>query len=143
MEPGAHRPEKSEIAHVLFIDMVAFARLTMEEQSVRLQELQTAVRNTTEFRRAESLSELLRLPTGDGMALVFFHDPAAPIQCALEIAESLRDRPHLKLRMGVHSGPISRLKDINDQQNVAGGGINIAQRVMDCGDAGHILVSGT
>ena len=104
-------------------------------------QLQAAVRNTSEFARAEANEQLIRLPTGDGMALVFFQDPVAPVRCALELRRILRDFPSIKLRMGIHSGPVYRVADINANRNVAGGGINIAQRVMDCGDAGHILVS--
>ena len=113
----------------------------MDEQEQLLMQLQNAVRETSEFRRAEANEELIRLPTGDGMALVFFRDPEAPVRCALELSRALRDHPELKLRMGIHSGPVYRVADINANRNVAGGGINIAQRVMDCCDAGHILVS--
>jgi Tol biopolymer transport system component/class 3 adenylate cyclase len=130
-----------EIAHVLFTDIVGYSKLPMDEQESLLMQLQDAVRHTPEFARAEASEELIRLPTGDGMALVFFRDPEAPVRCALELSRILRTYPEIKLRMGIHSGPVYRVADINANRNVAGGGINIAQRVMDCGDAGHILVS--
>src|ERR1700726_530141 len=130
-----------EMAHVLFIDIVAYSTLPMDHQRQVLHELQEAVRKTPEFVRAQAEDQLLRLPTGDGMALVFFGDPEAPARCALELSRNLREHPDVKLRMGIHSGPVYRVADINANRNVAGGGINIAQRVMDCGDAGHILVS--
>lgn len=113
----------------------------MDQQQRLLAELQMLVRDTAEFARAQSQEQLIRLPTGDGMALVFFGDPEAPVRCALELGRTLRDHPDIKLRMGIHSGPVYRVADINANRNVSGGGINIAQRVMDCGDAGHILVS--
>ena len=115
----------------------------MDEQTRFLSELQEVVRATDDFRRAEAKGELISLPTGDGMALVFFHNPVAPIRCAVDISRALRERPHLKLRMGIHSGAVYRVQDINANSNVAGSGINIAQRVMDSGDAGHILLSST
>jgi Tol biopolymer transport system component/class 3 adenylate cyclase len=130
-----------EIAHVLFTDIVGYSKLPMDEQEQLLMQLQCAVRETPEFRRAEANEELIRLPTGDGMALVFFRDPEAPVRCAVELSRILRDYPGIQLRMGIHSGPVYRVADINANRNVAGGGINIAQRVMDCGDAGHVLVS--
>jgi len=140
----AHNPSPAhclEMAHVLFMDIVSYSTLPMDHQQQVLHELQEAVRNTPEFVRSLSDDRLLRLPTGDGMALVFFHDPETPVRCALELSRSLRNHPDIKLRMGIHSGPVYRIADINANRNVAGGGINIAQRVMDCGDAGHILVS--
>jgi class 3 adenylate cyclase len=130
-----------EIAHVLYMDIVAYSTLPMDQQRQVLQVLQEAVRNTSEFVRAHSEDRLLRLPTGDGMALVFSRDPEAPARCALELSRSLQDRPGIKVRMGIHSGPVYRIADINANRNVSGGGINVAQRVMDCGDAGHILTS--
>jgi tetratricopeptide (TPR) repeat protein/class 3 adenylate cyclase len=130
-----------EMAHVLFMDIGAYSTLPMDTQESVLGELQEAVRNTSEFARAQAEDQLIRLPTGDGMALVFFHDPEAPVRCALELSRSLRDHRGIKLRMGIHSGPVYRVADINANRNVAGGGINIAQRVMDCGDVGHILLS--
>src|SRR5437016_7895718 len=113
----------------------------MNEQIELLQELQQIVRGTESFRSAEAAGKLIRVPTGDGMALLFFHSPEEPVRCALEISRALQGHPHIQLRMGVHSGPVSRVSDVNDKTNIAGSGINIAQRVMDCGDAGHILLS--
>src|SRR6202043_1171610 len=129
------------MAHVLFMDIVAYSALHMDRQQQLLHDLQEAVRNTSAFNRAQFEDRLIRLPTGDGMALVFFRDPEAPVRCALELTKILRDHAEIKLRMGIHTGPVYRVADINANSNVAGGGINIAQRVMDCGDAGHILVS--
>jgi tetratricopeptide (TPR) repeat protein len=129
------------MAHVLFMDIVSYSTLPVDHQQRVIHVLQEAVRSTPEFVRAQSEDHLLRLPTGDGMALVFFVDPEAPVRCALELSRSLRDHPDVKLRMGIHSGPVYRVADINANLNAAGGGINLAQRVMDCGDAGHILVS--
>jgi tetratricopeptide (TPR) repeat protein len=125
------------------MDIVSYSRLHMDQQQRVIHELQDAVRNTSEFARAQSADCLIRLPTGDGMALVFFGDPEAPVRCALELTKILRSRPDIKLRIGIHSGPVYRIADINANRNVAGGGINTAQRVMDCGDAGHILLSKT
>jgi class 3 adenylate cyclase len=123
------------------MDIVAFSLLRMEQQVQWTRELREMARSTSEFQRAERRGELLCLDTGDGMALVFFRDPVAPVQCAVEIARALRSHPHLKLRMGIHSGPISRVTDINGNESVTGSGINTARRVTDCGDAGHILLS--
>jgi len=130
-----------EIAHILFMDIVAYSQLPMDEQTRLTRVLQEVVRTTNDFARAEKQGQLLRLPTGDGMALVFFGDAEAPTRCAVEISKSLRSHPDLKLRIGIHAGPVHRVEDINAAKNVAGAGINLAQRVMDCGDAGHILVS--
>ena len=130
-----------EIAHVLFLDIVAYSRLPMEEQEQVLRELQDTVRQTSEFTRAQVSQQLISLPTGDGMALVFFGDAEAAVRCASELSRALRKQTGLELRMGIHTGPVYRVADINANRNVAGGGINIAQRVMDCGDAGHILLS--
>jgi TolB-like protein/class 3 adenylate cyclase/Tfp pilus assembly protein PilF len=130
-----------EIAHVLFIDIVGYSKLLINEQSESLQELNEIVRGTATFRAAETSGHLAKIPTGDGMALVFSTTPDAPAQCALEISRALKARPDLRVRMGVHSGPVSAVTDVNNRSNVAGGGINMAQRVMDCGDAGHILLS--
>jgi serine/threonine-protein kinase len=130
-----------EIAHVLFIDIVGYSKLLINEQRESLEELNQVVRGTDAFREAEAAGKLTRLPTGDGMALVFSTTPEAPVECALQISKALKSRPELRVRMGVHSGPISGITDVNDRSNVAGGGINMAQRVMDCGDAGHILLS--
>ncbi|MCZ6491410.1 MAG: protein kinase [Acidobacteria bacterium] len=146
--PGSVAPAPStsanmEMAFVLFMDLVSYSTLHMDRQSQRIQQLQEVVRNTKEFQRAQESGQLISLPTGDGMALVFFQNPVAPVQCATEISRALQSYPELKLRMGVHTGPVYRIADINANWNVAGGGINLAQRVMDCGDAGHILVSKT
>jgi class 3 adenylate cyclase len=130
-----------EIGHVLFMDIVGYSKLLVDEQSHLQQQLKEIVRDSTQVRAAEASGKLVRVPTGDGMALVFFTNPEAPTQCALEISRTLKDSPQIQMRMGVHSGPINKLADVNEQTNVAGGGINIAQRVMDCGDAGHILLS--
>jgi len=133
-----------EMAHVLFLDIVGFSLLPMGEERRVVRDLQQAVLGTSEYARAQRKNQLISLPTGDGMALVFFGDLEAPIRCALELTRSLTSAlPRIGVRMGVHTGPVYRLADINFNSNVAGGGINIAQRVMDCGDAGHILVSGT
>ena len=130
-----------EIAHILLIDAVGYSKLLVNEQIELLQELNRIVRSTECFRAAERTDKLTRVPTGDGMALLFFRSPEEPAQCALEVSQALKDYPHIKLRMGVHSGPVNRVTDVNDRTNIAGSGINIAQRVMDCGDAGHILLS--
>jgi len=130
-----------EIGYILLIDVVGYSKLLVNEQVELLQELNQIVRSTPSFRNAEANGKLIRLPTGDGMALVFFHSPEEPAQCALEIHAALKSHPHLQLRMGVHSGPVNQITDVNDRSNVAGTGINVAQQVMDCGDAGHILLS--
>ena len=131
-----------EIAHLLLIDIVGYSKLLVNEQIEFLQELNQIVRGTECFRTAETSGRLIRLPTGDGMALIFFRSPEEPARCALEISRSLQDHPHIRVRMGVHSGPVHQTTDVNDRSNVAGAGINVAQRIMDCGDAGHILLSG-
>src|SRR6202171_3104686 len=130
-----------EIGHVLFIDIVGYSKLLINEQSEQIQKLKEIVRGTEQFQVAEAEGKLLRLPTGDGGALVFRNSPEAPVLCAMEIAKTLRSHPELRVRMGVHSGPVNEVTDLNEQSNIAGAGINIAQRVMDCGDAGHILLS--
>src|ERR1700757_3905020 len=130
-----------EIGHVLFIDIVGYSRLLISEQSELLGALNNAVRETGQFRSAEADGQLVRLPTGDGMALVFRQNPEQPVRCALEISQALKNYPKLQLRMGIHSGPVNEVADVNERANIAGAGINIAQRVMDCGDAGHILLS--
>jgi TolB-like protein/class 3 adenylate cyclase/Tfp pilus assembly protein PilF len=132
---------KFEIGHVLFIDIVGYSKLLINEQSEQLQKLKDIVRGTEQFRSAEAEGKLLRLPTGDGSALVFRTNPEAPVLCALEISKAVTDYPELRVRMGIHSGPVNEVTDLNEQANIAGAGINIAQRVMDCGDAGHILLS--
>jgi TolB-like protein/class 3 adenylate cyclase/cytochrome c-type biogenesis protein CcmH/NrfG len=141
MSEETNRDLKLEIAHVLFIDIVGYSKLLHNEQSEVLRELNEIVRNTQQFRAADRAGTLLRLPTGDGVALIFRNSPEAPAHCALEIAEALQSRPRFHLRMGIHSGPVNEVSDVNERTNFAGAGINIAQRVMDCGDAGHILLS--
>jgi TolB-like protein/class 3 adenylate cyclase len=130
-----------EIAHILFLDVVGYSKLLVNEQREVLQQLNEAVRSAPQFGKSSAAGKLIRIPTGDGMALVFFQSPEEPVQCALEISRLLKNHPRLRLRMGVHSGPVDQVTDVNDQTNVAGIGINFAQRVMDCGDAGHILIS--
>ena len=132
---------KFEIGHVLFIDIVGYSKLLITEQSEQLQKLKEIARGTEQVRLAEAEGKLLRLPTGDGGALVFRNSPEAPVMCALEISKELKKHPELHVRMGIHSGPVNEITDLNEQANIAGAGINIAQRVMDCGDAGHILLS--
>jgi class 3 adenylate cyclase len=140
-ETPAEGDPKLEIAHVLFMDIVGYSKMPIEEQPVCLQKLQDIVAKTEDFVRAPGSKQLIRLSTGDGVALVFFDDPEAPLRCALAISQALKDCEDFGLRMGMHSGLVRRVADINTHVNVAGGGINFAQRVMDCGDAGHILVS--
>src|SRR5256714_3151629 len=130
-----------EIAHVLFIDIVGYSKLSVNEQHARVEDLNEVVRLSEQFRKAEAAGRLLKIPTGDGMALVFYTSPEAPAQCAVEISSALKEHPRRQLRMGIHSGPVRRVVDVNERANLAGAGINIAQRVMDCGDAGHILLS--
>ncbi len=130
-----------EIAHVLFIDIVGYSKLRTNEQSAQMEKLRETVRGTEQFRTAEAEGKLLRLPTGDGGALAFRNSPEAPVLCAEEIAKALKSHPEIQVRMGIHSGPVNEVTDLNEQANIAGAGINIAQRIMDCGDAGHILVS--
>src|SRR6516162_7455893 len=132
---------KFEIGHVLFIDIVGYSKLLINEQSERIQKLREIVRGTEQFRLAEAEGKLMRLPTGDGGALVFRTSPEAPVLCALEISKALKNHPGLRVRMGIHSGPVNEITDLSEQANISGAGINIAQRVMDCGDAGHILLS--
>ena len=132
---------KMEIGHVLFIDIVGYSKLLITEQSDQLQTLKSIVRGSEQVKKAEAERKLIRLPTGDGGALVFRNRPEAPVLCALEISKALKSHPELKVRMGIHSGPVNEITDLNEQANIAGAGINIAQRVMDCGDAGHILLS--
>ena len=130
-----------EIAHVLFIDIVGYSKLSINEQRAAVDELNEVVRASEQFQKAEAASRLIKIPAGDGMALVFYTSPEAPAQCAIEISRALKEHPRLQLRMGVHSGPVSGVIDVNGHANLAGTGLNIAQRVMACGDAGHILVS--
>ena len=145
--PGLPTPEEPqsdlqlEIAHLLLIDIVGYSKLLVNEQIESLQELGRIVRSTDCFRSAEEQGKLIRVPTGDGMALLFFRSPEEPVRCALEISQKLKESSTVRLRMGIHSGPVNQVRDVNDTINVAGGGMNVAQRVMDCGDAGHILLS--
>jgi adenylate cyclase len=130
-----------EIAHVLFMDVVGYSKLLVNEQSEVQQQLNQIVRSTDQFRAAEIAGKLISIPVGDGMALVFFGSPEAPVRCALEIGKAIKNYPRLQLRVGIHSGPVNAVKDVNNRTNIAGAGINMAQRVMDCADAGHILLS--
>src|SRR5689334_18771594 len=130
-----------EIGHVLFIDIVGYSKRTVDEQKKLVIRLNELVRNTDQFRSADAAGKLIRIPTGDGMALAFFTSPDAPVNCAIELAKADQADPELELRMGIHSGPVDRLTDVNERTNLAGAGMNMAQRVMDCGDAGHILLS--
>ena len=132
---------KFEIGHVLFIDIAGYSKLLITDQSEQLQTLKQIVRGTEQVRLAEAEGKLLRLPTGDGAALVFRTNPEAPVLCAMEISKALKDHLELRVRIGIHSGPVNEITDLNEQANIAGAGINLAQRVMDCGDAGHILLS--
>src|SRR5262249_46414463 len=132
---------RMEIAHVLFIDTEGYSKLRINEQSAQIEKLREIVRGAEQFRAAEAEGKLLRLPTGDGGALAFRNSPEAPVLCAEEIAKALKNHPEIRVRMGIHSGPVNEVTDLNEQANIAGAGINIAQRIMDCGDAGHILVS--
>src|SRR5215470_9569207 len=130
-----------EIAHVLFLDIVGYSKLSVNEQHARVEELNEIVRLCEQFRKAEAAGRLLKIPTGDGMALVFYKSPEEPAQCAVEISRALKDNARLQVRMGIHSGPVSGVVDVTERTNVAGAGVNMARRVMDCGDAGHILLS--
>src|SRR5438876_2658955 len=141
MSPDTSPEVKLEIGHVLFIDVVGYSQLLITQQSEHLETLRKIVRGTAQFQAAEAQGKLLRLPTGDGGAIVFRTTPEVPVLCALEISKELKKHPELRVRMGIHSGPVNAITDLNEQANIAGAGINIAQRVMDCGDAGHILVS--
>jgi TolB-like protein/Tfp pilus assembly protein PilF/class 3 adenylate cyclase len=141
MRPEYSSEVKFEIGHVLFIDIVEYSKLLITQQSEQLEALKRIVRGTEQFRAAEAEGKFLRLPTGDGGALVFRTNPEAPVLCALEISRELKKHAELRVRMGIHSGPVNEITDLNEQVNIAGAGINIAQRVMDCGDAGHILLS--
>src|SRR5438132_14108948 len=130
-----------EIAHVLCIDIVGYSKLSINEQHAAVDELTQIVRATEQCQKAEAADRLIKIATGDGMALVFYTSPEAPAQCAVEISRALKEHPRLRLRMGIHSGPVSGVVDVNQRVNLTGAGINIAKRVMDCGDAGHILLS--
>src|SRR5438477_2954722 len=130
-----------EIAHILFIDTVGYSKLSINDQRAVVDELTKVVRSSDQYQKAEAAGRLIKIPTGDGMALVFYTSPEAPAQCAVEINRALKKHPRLQLRMGIHSGPVSGIVDVNQRANLAGAGINMAQRVMVCGDAGHILIS--
>src|SRR5512140_1050181 len=130
-----------EIAHVLFIDVVGYSKLSINEQRAAVDELTQIVRGTEQFQKAEASDRLIKIATGDGVALVFYTSPEAPVRCAVELSRALKEHPRLRVRMGVHSGPVSGVVDVTGRTNLAGAGLNLARRVMDCGDAGHILVS--
>jgi Adenylate and Guanylate cyclase catalytic domain len=130
-----------EIVHILFIDIVGYSKLSINEQNAAVEELNQVVRASDQLQRAGTADRLLKIATGDGMALVFYTSPEAPAHCALEISRALKDHPRLQVRMGIHSGPVGGVVDVNNRPNLAGAGLNMAQRVMNCGDAGHILVS--
>src|SRR2546423_8311862 len=129
-----------EIGHVLFIDLVGYSKFSINDQHAAVEQLNRVVRASEQFQQTETASRLLKIPTGDGMSLIFYSTPEAPVQCALEISRSLKRYPQLQVRLGIHSGPVSVVMDVNERANLAGAGMNIAQRVMDCGDAGHILL---
>src|SRR5256714_13484635 len=130
-----------EIAHIVFIDTVGYSKLSINEQRAVVDELAEVVRSSDQYQKAEATGRLIKIPAGDGMALVFYTSPETPAQCAVEISRALKEHPRLQLRMGIHSGPVSGIVDVTGRANLAGAGLNIAKRVMDCGDAGHILLS--
>src|SRR5213595_4234351 len=130
-----------EIAHVLFIDIVGYSRLSSNEQHAVVDELTQIVRATDQFQKADASERLIKIATGDGMALVFYTNPEAPVRCAIELSRALKDHPRLRLRMGIHSGPVSGVIDVTGRTNLTGAGLNLAHRAMECGDAGHILLS--
>src|SRR5512132_4009889 len=130
-----------EIAHVLFIDIVGYSKLSINEQRAAVDELTQIVRGTEQFQNAEASERLIKIATGDGVALVFYTSPEAPVRCAVELSRALKDHSRLRVRMGIHSGPVSGVVDVTGRTNLAGAGLNLARRVMDCGDAGHILLS--
>jgi adenylate cyclase len=135
------REVRLEIVHVLFLDIVGYSKRLTDEQQALIDQLNQVVRSSAVFQKAEGADRLIKIPTGDGMALIFYNSPEQPVECALEISRELKWFPELSVRMGVHSGPVSAVTDLNDRTNAAGIGINVAQRVMDCGDSGHILLS--
>ena len=141
MATDATKEIQFEIGHVLFIDIVGYSKLSVNEQHRAVEELNQIVRASEQFQKAEAAGRLFKIPTGDGMALVFYTSPEAPAQCAVEISRALKEHPRLQVRMGIHSGPVSGVSDVNKRANLTGVGINLAQRVMDCGDVGHILLS--
>src|SRR5437773_4915388 len=139
--PEELKAKRMEIAHVLFMDIVGYSTRLTDEQQALVDELNQIVRSSDEFNKAAAAGRLMKIPTGDGMALIFYNSPEQPVNCALEISRASKNSSGLPLRMGVHSGPVSAVTDLNDRINAAGAGINVAQRVMDCGDTGHILLS--
>src|SRR6184192_4137283 len=128
-----------EIAHVLFIDIVAYSKLSINEQRAAVDKLTRVVRSTEQFQKAEASERLIKIAAGDGMALVFYASPEAPVRCAMELSRALQDHPRLRLRIGLHSGPVSGVVDVTGHANLTGAGLNMANRVMNCGDTGHIL----
>src|SRR6185369_5069733 len=140
MATETRREVKLEIVHVLFLDIVGYSKALTDEQQKQVDQLNQVVRGSEEFQKAAAADRLIKIPTGDGMALIFYDSPEQPVNCAVEISRALK-HSSLPVRMGVHSGPVSAVTDLNDRVNAAGVGINIAQRVMDCGDTGHILLS--
>src|SRR5262249_26075308 len=138
MSAEVKREVRPEIAHVLFIDIVCYSKLSINEQGTAVDELNEIVRASDQFQKGEASDGLIKIPTGDGMALVFYTSAEAPVQCAMEISRVLKEHPRLQLRMGVHSGPVSGVIDVTGRANLAGGGLNIAHRVRECGEAGHI-----
>ena len=141
MASEAKKKVELEVVYVLFLDIVGYSKRRTDEQQTLISQVNQFVRASDEFQRAEGADRLIKIPTGDGMALVFYKSPERPVECALELAAALKAHPELQVRMGIHSGPVSAVTDLNNRTNAAGVGINIAQRVMDCGDAGHILLS--
>src|ERR1700735_1894594 len=130
-----------ELAHILFIDIVGYSKLPIDEQRRAIRQLQRVVQASAEFARSQEDGDLLCIPTGDGMALAFRRSPESPVRCAMEVSRAFRQNGELQIRIGIHTGPVYRISDINSKENLAGGGMNLAQRVMDCGDGGHILMS--
>src|SRR4030095_11899425 len=130
-----------ESAHFLFMEVVVYSKLSINEQHAAVDHLTQIVRATEQFQKAEASERLIKIATGDGMALVFYTSPEAPVRCAVELSRALKDHPQLRLRMGIHSGPVSGVIDVTGRTNLAGAGLNLARRVMECGDAGHILLS--
>src|SRR6059058_6154163 len=130
-----------EVAHVLFVDIVGYSKLSINEQRAAVDELTRIVRATEQFQKAEASERLVKIATGDGVALVFYTSPEAPVRCAVELSRALKDHPRLRVRMGIHSGPVSGVVDVTGRTNLAGAGLNLAHRAMECGDAGHILLS--
>src|SRR5205809_3519929 len=130
-----------EIAYILFVDTVGYSKLSINEQHAVVDELTQIVRGAEQFQKAEAADRLIKISTGDGMALVFYTSPESPVRCAMELSRVLKDHPRLRLRMGIHSGPVSGVVDVTGRTNLTGAGLNLAHRAMECGDAGHILLS--